>query len=59
MAEHLLYFGRCQWKHLTHRINATSRIPQHALKAAVDTICVAWATPQQAKFNMNSFIGRM
>ena len=57
MGEHLLYHGKAQWRHITHRINATARIPQHALQEAVNTICGAWSAPEQAKFSINSLIG--
>merc|ERR1712153_32777 len=57
MAEHLLYFGRAQWKHVTHRINATARVPQHSLRDAVNTICAAWSNDAEAKFSVNSLIG--
>ena len=42
---------------MTHRINATARIPQRSLQEAVNTICAAWSTKEQAKFSVNSLIG--
>ena len=52
-----LHTGVLTWRHITHKITATSRLPNSVLREPLEIMERCWDDPDDAKFAVNSLLG--